>query len=343
MIRNLIVSKNLKCAWWDPGIPEGDGSWAKPYYWDAICDETRMNVLNMNNEGSSDGNGRIFVKILCKAGVNYSIGENASFDGKVYGYKPDATGVDNTFTTGDDNSTNINGNSITDYINFTAEVDGLYTVGFGAYSSGRGNLSFHMNVAPEIVQGTPGPAWDSKKVSRKGDDILGAMIRHQDLKEAKLLWSDFPDESTPTNMTSNENEIWKITSSGVYENDVQPYNAFTGIPPTNNMGFHTNGSQPFWICWQHKIKPVLIKKINITPYFYNDAWTSSLSSLRLEGSNDGTNWTEIAVLTGSYGNKVTVTHLLPENEIGYFYHRLYSLSPSSYMTVGNIAAYSKVE
>lgn len=172
--------------------------------------------------------------------------------------------------------------------------------------------------------------------------LYGTIYKLNNFSTAKIRYSIYPEVSTPENMTSNEDENWLITSSGNLDSGVEPFNAFTGIPPTNNNGWHSNGTQPFWIAWQNKIKKVLIKKLNITPYFYNDAWTSSLNSIRLDGSNDGSNWTEIATLNGTYGNKITVTHLINNNDIGYFYHRIYSLTPSSYMTVGNIDAYRDI-
>ena len=86
------------------------------------------------------------------------------------------------------------------------------------------------------------------------------------------------------------------------------------------------------------LQKVLIRRLAITSSYYNDAWTSSLNKVRLEGSNDGENWIPIAELSGSYGNRSTIYHTFLNNT-PYYYHRIYSLTPSSYMTVGNINAW----
>lgn len=185
-----------------------------------------------------------------------------------------------------------------------------------------------------------------KKYVASNEDFVspyGTIYKLNNLTDSKIKYYLFPEISTPVNMTSNETDEWRVYASTVYADDAQPWIAFNKLyASSNGTHFHTASSQPHWLAWQNKIQKVLVKKIEITASYYNSAWSSSLSSVALQGSDDGSDWIDIKTLNGSYNTGNTNTFTLEDNETGYFHHRIYSLSPSSYMSVGNIIAYSKI-
>lgn len=170
----------------------------------------------------------------------------------------------------------------------------------------------------------------------------GTAYKLNNLTDSKIKYYLFPEISTPVNMTSNETDEWRVYASTVNADD-EPWIAFNKpYASSNRIHFHTAITQPHWLAWQNKIQKILVKKIEITASYYNNAWSSSLSSVALQGSDDGSDWIDIKTLNGSYNTGNTNTFTLGDNETGYFHHRIYSLSPSSHMSVGNITAYSKI-
>lgn len=143
--------------------------------------------------------------------------------------------------------------------------------------------------------------------------------------------SPYPYDASPTNMTSNENSEWIVSGSSVYSGQ-EVFNVFNN----DDNVFHTNSSYEHWVSWRNKNKKVKIGRISITSSD-DSYWSSSLSSLRFEGSDDGQTWTEISILNAEYGS-ATKNEFLIQNSRPYYYHRLYSLSPSSYMTIKFIKA-----
>ena len=141
----------------------------------------------------------------------------------------------------------------------------------------------------------------------------------------------YPYEASPLNISSNNDGDWTVDQSSFYDGQYG-YFAFN----ENDSVFHSNANQPHWISWKNNNRRVLIGKISITSS--NDSyWSSSLSSLKLQGSDNGSTWTDIQTLNGQYGSATTHEFVI-NNKTPYYYHRLYSLSPNSYMTIKFIRA-----
>ena len=141
----------------------------------------------------------------------------------------------------------------------------------------------------------------------------------------------YPYEASPLNISSNNDGDWTVDQSSFYDGQYG-YFAFN----ENDSVFHSNTNQPHWISWKNNNRRVLIGKISITSS--NDSyWSSSLSSLKLQGSDNGSMWTDIQTLNGQYGSATTHEFVI-NNKTPYYYHRLYSLSPNSYMTIKFIRA-----
>lgn len=170
-------------------------------------------------------------------------------------------------------------------------------------------------------------------LKKEGFDIWGFLEESLNFKGE----SKYPQNAAPENLRSYTDGTWRVFASSEYSTSNQAWVAFSGIPPVGDH-WHSSGNNPKWIAWQNLKQKILIRRLAITSSYYDDAWTSSLNKVRLEGSNDGENWIPIAELSGSYGNRSTVYHTFANNT-PYYYHRIYSLTPSSYMTVGNINAW----
>ena len=141
----------------------------------------------------------------------------------------------------------------------------------------------------------------------------------------------YPYEASPLNISSNNDGDWTVNQSSVLQSQYG-YFAFN----ENGNVFHSNTNQPHWISWMNNNRKVLIGKISITSSD-DSAWSSSLNSLKLQGSDDGSTWVDIQTLNGQYGSATTHEFTI-NNRIPYYYHRLYSLSPSSFMTIKFISA-----
>ena len=132
--------------------------------------------------------------------------------------------------------------------------------------------------------------------------------------------------SCPHNMSSDENDEWKLSVSNnvsVYNNNLLWY----GFDNVRDTYFNASFSGESYLQWQNKLHPVLVKEIYVNPGggSYGGYWG-------LQGSNDGEHWTTIIDIatdkwqwkndgswdTGDTKYKLTV----PVNSAPYYYHRL---------------------
>ena len=138
---------------------------------------------------------------------------------------------------------------------------------------------------------------------------------------------DFSEEalwSCPRNMTSDENDEWKVSAHAYYD-DRYPWQAFDDdILKIWNAG--TTGADGDWLQWQNKKRKVLIKELCI----YCDDYMQWNKPCFLQGSDDGVTWTDLR--RGVFAGEVTGDHVyedgcvkvvvkLPNNGTAFYYHR----------------------
>ncbi len=163
-------------------------------------------------------------------------------------------------------------------------------------------------------------------------------ITNADLTE-DALWA------CPHGMTSNENDEWKVTSTGVYSSNYE-WKAFDGNDDSSVWLENTtsNNSVPWYLQWQNTSRSVLIKQLNI--YFDDSSYFGDKSFF--QGSDDGVTWTDIMTgnlsnTNGEYENgrfKVTldIEHCAP-----YKYHRIgRNYNSGSYVIIYKIEAFSQL-
>ena len=138
---------------------------------------------------------------------------------------------------------------------------------------------------------------------------------------------DFSEEalwSCPRNMTSDENDEWKVSAHAYYD-DRYPWQAFDDdMHKIWNAG--TTGADGDWLQWQNKKRKVLIKELCI----YCDDYMQWNTNCFLQGSDDGVTWTDLR--RGVFAGLVTGDHIyengcvkvvvkLPNNGTAFYYHR----------------------
>lgn len=150
---------------------------------------------------------------------------------------------------------------------------------------------------------------------------------------------------SPTNMASDENDEWLITSSSCI-GEKETFYAF-------NEGYTANGwqsghytSPPQWIQWQSKLK-----KIKVTSYSIQasteDPANMTPRNWELQGSNNGSDWVIVDERTDGITNATALgTYTFEcQNPGSYSYYRLYMKEPfpTGYSIVGQIRAYGQFE
>lgn len=133
------------------------------------------------------------------------------------------------------------------------------------------------------------------------------------------LSEKFPILSTPDNLTDYENNEWSVNATNEFASFVA-WHVFDGNPDTI---WADSGSS--YLTWQNKLRQVLVKQLEFI--YDGNAHNNYVVTIRLEGSNNGSEWSEIGSATLAYTTdgdyrKATVT--FPSNETSYFYHRIYA-------------------
>lgn len=131
--------------------------------------------------------------------------------------------------------------------------------------------------------------------------------------------------TSPRNPAADISDEWIITSSSILNDTNSPYNAFTDSTADGDDWHSASQGLPAWIQWQCTYKKVLVKS-----YFLRasrrDGYTKlSPSTWKLQGSDDGQNWTDLDSVTVQGGNQRgnTVMRLNLANNTSYYYHRIY--------------------
>ena len=130
----------------------------------------------------------------------------------------------------------------------------------------------------------------------------------------------------PANMTSNENQLWKVSSSSVYSNNHEVWRAFN-LNSTPEFFYHSGNESTTWVQWQSKESQKTITSYSIV----NDiAWRTNpdigsnwyATAWRFEGSDDGSVWTEIDSRNSiSFGSGEKKTFVI-SNPQPFYYHRI---------------------
>lgn len=216
---------------------------------------TESNTYSTSNDSTNLWR---YFAIKLNAGTKYTIKQTArSFDTAFWLYNSDKsviTSVDSDSPSSPSSDGRIDNDSSNETFYYTPSVAGVYYLCWGAYSSGTGTATIEITPKPEIYTLS-----EPTIVPSIGIDKWGFPIYYSDLKSAYILYKKFPYKSAPDDMTSNENDVYKITASSQYDTSVAPFNCFSGIPPKNNLGWHSASDNPKWIGWQNKIEKVLVK------------------------------------------------------------------------------------
>ena len=119
-------------------------------------------------------------------------------------------------------------------------------------------------------------------------------------------------------MNQDETDEIKITAAGNSENN-PPYRAFDKSYTGYEVCWYHN-TLPTWIQVQFKTEPKKINKIKIgqeiaTPAFFK--------TYIIQGSNDGTTYTDIATFVENYHSAGQIYEHIFENENNYSYYRIY--------------------
>ena len=122
-------------------------------------------------------------------------------------------------------------------------------------------------------------------------------------------------------MTSNTTPSGEVTCSDRYSTNYEPFYAFNWEYGDDSHTWATIQSLPQWICY-HFPEPVCVTKI--TTVNRNENNVRAVSEYTLQGSNNGTNWTDIVTcnLTNRSRHAATTFDNI-ENNKAYLYYRLY--------------------
>ena len=120
-------------------------------------------------------------------------------------------------------------------------------------------------------------------------------------------------------MTSATTPSGVVTSSGNDSNNPSwlPYKAFN---EDIIEGWWSNIGTNSYISYQ-SVRPICVKKISVQSVFEGN--TIRLKNFKLQGSNNGSNWTDI--YTGVYKNNDNLQKFSFANDNFYSYHRLYCI------------------
>ncbi|MBO5479424.1 MAG: discoidin domain-containing protein [Clostridia bacterium] len=142
-------------------------------------------------------------------------------------------------------------------------------------------------------------------------------------------------------LTGNKCKIeeceYKVTSSSDIDAIRIAFRAFDGSTDSVSGCWHSSASTPQWLQIEFPSK-VKISKFTIQN---RDANTSAnegytLKAFILQGSNDGSTWTDLGEYTNGKGSLLS-TNFEVENPASYRYYRWYATSSySSYITIGEI-------
>jgi hypothetical protein len=154
---------------------------------------------------------------------------------------------------------------------------------------------------------------------------------------------------SPTNMTSEENDEWRISASGYLGSATCPYRAFSGND-TEIEGWYSAGysSLPQWIQWHNKKRKTKVKSYSMRVGTHNPEEIKRRfpGTWELQGSDDGSSWVTVDRHEnhGVVENGQTYTFTC-QNPGSYYYYRIYvtesAVPGEAFAAIAQIKAYGQ--
>lgn len=121
-------------------------------------------------------------------------------------------------------------------------------------------------------------------------------------------------------MTSNTTPSGEVTCSHYHNEYYLPFYAFNEEYGDNMYTWGTTQALPQWICYHFpkQVRVTRIKTVN-----RNETYVRAVSEYTLQGSNDGTSWTDIVTCNLSDSSAHAEATFDIENNNWYYYYRLY--------------------
>lgn len=154
---------------------------------------------------------------------------------------------------------------------------------------------------------------------------------------------------SPTDMTESENDTWVVSQDSMTNAAHGGYRAFDGLA-NGDFGFVTASGEnfPHILSLRNKNEQICVKSYKIrTRYNYSDNGNLNPQEWYLEGSDDGTTWTQLdhrAVSWPSSDYGVKLFNVVG-NDTPYYYHRLrftYGLNGGSQLAIGEVEFYDDI-
>lgn len=148
-------------------------------------------------------------------------------------------------------------------------------------------------------------------------------------------------------MTSNTTPSGEVISGG-YGGEHYPYKAFNGtnIDLIDSWVYSGDGSNTAWIGYKFT-SPVCVRKVFIANRNEDNGKARVIKSFKIQGSNDGTNWTDVSDVLNNYGGNVTAatSSYIIDNDNSFIYYRLLVVSvyDTSYCGLGMLQFYSDAD
>ena len=142
-------------------------------------------------------------------------------------------------------------------------------------------------------------------------------------------------------MTSNTEPSGVVTSSGNDSTNHPSWLPYKVFNKDITEGWWSNTGTNTYISYQ-SVRPICVKRISVQSVL--DSNVIRLKNFKLQGSNDGSNWTDI--YSGVYKNNDRVQNFSFANDNSYSYHRLYCIDSYTTSTgfsivIKNLQFYSK--
>lgn len=172
--------------------------------------------------------------------------------------------------------------------------------------------------------------------------VVGGIYSADALVIVSLLYTGTPTLTSPTGMTSESSDEWEISASSFYSNNYPPWEAFDGVKGSDvNCWTGANGASSWWLQWQNKKKQVLVQRLRIQGTSSNDIAQQAITSFVLQGSNDGSTWSDIGTVSGLTWSSAGYEwkEFTFSNNKSYYYHRLANIKATSFPTIVELETY----
>ena len=181
------------------------------------------------------------------------------------------------------------------------------------------------------------------------EPLVGRIYSADGMLEVSSFYQGFQLVS-PTDMTSEENDEWKITASGYLNSGTNPYMAFTGYVTDWGWISQGYGTLPQWIQWQNKKRKTMITSYSmlVGTNLPEEAEKRFPGTWILQGSDNGSSWVTVdeVVSHGTVVNGQTYSFTC-KNPGSYYYYRIYvtesAVPGEAFARIGQIKAYGQFE